>query len=105
MYDESLFDKKDLVNLCVSVLKIMRKNDLGIIKRIFKMLFKENNGNEFEITEENRKLVDIFIQAFLDILMPVNCTKDDIKLPFDVLSTLHKNSEVLFKEVANKTFY
>ena len=47
LYDETLFDDKDLVNLAVSVLKIMRKNDLGVIKRIFKMLFKENNASDF----------------------------------------------------------
>ena len=52
----------------------MRKNDLGVIKRIFRMLFKESTASEFEIEEDNRKFVDIFIQAFLKILSPLNCT-------------------------------
>ena len=53
LYDEELFQESDLINLSVSILKIMRKNDLGVIKRIFKMMYKEQNPNEFEINEEN----------------------------------------------------
>lgn len=103
--NENVFKQHHIDAMFVSLLKLFEKNDLSIIKRIYKIVFEDKEPNTIDLSAQNPKYLNALKSAFKIMLKTNPLTGDDCQKPFTILKNLRTTCPELMKYIVYENSY